>query len=72
MSRWQLQEAKQQFSHHRRPRARRLRRSIVTRSGKEVTRWSWGSEGTASYEPGGSGKDFRSSAEGPLVDDLPI
>jgi prevent-host-death family protein len=69
MSRWQLQEAKQQFSRLV-DRARSDGVQIVTRNGKEVAVVL----GIDEYRKlSRSGKDFkRFLLEGPLVDELPI
>jgi prevent-host-death family protein len=69
MSRWQLQEAKQQFSRLV-EQARSDGAQIVTRNGKEVAVVL----GIEEYRKlTDSGKDFKKFLlEGPLVDELPI
>lgn len=69
MSRWQLQEAKQQFSRVV-DRARSDGAQIVTRNGKEVAVVLGIDEYRALSDDGEAFKRFL--LEGPWVDDLPI
>ena len=69
MSRWQLQEAKQQFSRLV-DRARSDGAQIVTRNGKEVAVVIGIDEYRKLTDDGGAFKRFL--LEGPWVDDLPL